>query len=586
MATDTIPNSQGQIRQFNRGDTQGELWATFNCDLSSNLGKIKTSKKLEKVLDSALDLGDDFIQAFEIYSNRYYLATDSDVYQCLLTDDPTVTENWTKEARIAGQSDDFSTDMTVFNSLLLISVDTDMISWDGTVDDTDWWTTVPIGGDTGAPLEPNYPHMMNVHRGGTETLFVTDRNRVRYANEGAGHSTITLQEDLVASCVASGVNATWVGTYSESGSRAYVYEIHVGEQIGGAAVARNAFEVEGRAVLSIEVINNVPYIITETGNLQAFNGAGFSTVASFPFAYTQEVLSGVRPGAVIGSSNLRPIHPRGMRVHNENLYINLNSTGSETATTAGDFPDRTFSGIWEYSKESGLTHRNAFAESSAQNGALTGDRSGPILILDNPETFLLAAGEPTDGTNGMYAESDTSNIGFFITPEYESGTITDTFKSAYCKVKQMTGNENITLKYRFLKSKNQVGKKTREFADITFAETNVINTSDTLDNVEVGDEVTFITGAHAGNMVHITKIDAGTIVTSITIDTDIGTVGDSVRVVFENWKLHPESYTSKQGEVNEFGVGEVSPWIQYKVVLDGDIEFRQFMSKTNAKEGT
>ena len=586
MATDTIPNSQGQIRQFNRGDTQGELWATFNCDLSSNLGKIKTSKKLEKVLDAAIDLGDDFIQAFEIYSNRYYLATDSDVYKCLLTDDPTVAANWSEETGIVGQSDDFSTDMAVFNNLLLISVDADIISWNGTADDPDWWTTVAIGGDTGAALTPNYPHMMNVHRGGAETLFVTDRNKVRYANEGAGHSTVTLQEDLVASCVASGVNAAWVGTYSESGARAYVYEIHVGEQIDGVAVARNAFEVEGRAVLSIEVINNVPYIITETGNLQAFNGAGFTTVASFPFAYTQEVLSGVRPGGVIGASNLRPIHPRGMRVHNENLYINLNSTGAETATTAGDFPDRTFSGIWEYSRESGLSHRHAFAESSTQNGALTGDRSGPILILDNPETFLLAAGEPTDGTNGMYAESSTPNTGFFITPEYESGTITDTFKAAYCKAKRMTGSENITLKYRYLKSLKQVGKKDREFADITFAETNVINTADTLNNVEVGDEVTFITGTNAGKMVHITKIDPGTTVNSITLDTAIGIVGESVRVVLENWKLHPDSYTSAQGEVKEFGVAETAPWIQYKVVLDGDIEFRQFMSKTNAKGGT
>ncbi len=41
-----IPNSVGQIRQDNHGDTRGELWGTFNIDLSSTPEKIKVSKRM------------------------------------------------------------------------------------------------------------------------------------------------------------------------------------------------------------------------------------------------------------------------------------------------------------------------------------------------------------------------------------------------------------------------------------------------------------------------------------------------------------------------------------------------------------
>ena len=56
MSTFRIPNSTGQIRQDNRGDTRGELWETFNMDLSTIIDKLKISKKFVKVLDEIVEM--------------------------------------------------------------------------------------------------------------------------------------------------------------------------------------------------------------------------------------------------------------------------------------------------------------------------------------------------------------------------------------------------------------------------------------------------------------------------------------------------------------------------------------------------
>jgi hypothetical protein len=43
------------------------------------------------------------------------------------------------------------------------------------------------------------------------------------------------------------------------------------------------------------------------------------------------------------------------------------------------------------------------------------------------------------------------------------------------------------------------------------------------------------------------------------------------------------TYTDDDGEFKSIGVGISAPWIQYKVVMRGLVEYRQFISKGNAK---
>ena len=207
--------------------------------------------------------------------------------------------------------------------MLRISDDTDIQRYNGSASyNASWW----IGEISGTALTANYPHILHIHRGGAETLFVTDKNKVRYYNASAGHSEVILQNDLVANCVDSGVSAIWVGSYTETSENAYVYEMYVGEQLNGAPVARNAYKVDGRAVLALWVSDNIPYIVTEKGYIQAFNGAGFTTVAEFPFVLDPSMLDGVRPGLVQDQSVSRPIHPNGVDTHGDSVFILINTT--------------------------------------------------------------------------------------------------------------------------------------------------------------------------------------------------------------------------------------------------------------------
>lgn len=569
MATFSIPNNTGGIRQDNRGDNRGELWETFNCDLASTIGKIKVSEKLTRVLTEETD----FVVTstayqpltFEIYDGNVYAISTGPAKKADADDDLSNSANWATETGIAINGLGSESDATVFDGKLIISQETDMTSWDGTTDVLTYWTSTL----SGTALQNNFPHILHTHKGGQETLFVTDKNTVRYYNTTAGHSAVTLQDDLVACCVASGVNAIWVGTYSSSGSSAYVYEIYIGETLDSTPVARNAYKVEGRAVLSIEVLDNVPYIVTEKGNLQAFNGAGFSTVASFPFVDTRDVLSNVDAGLVNAISYLRPVHPKGMKAYNNSIYININ-----TAKTSGDFATRSPSGVWEYNRTTGqLTHRFSFT------GAKECVRSGGLLIVDNQYTFLTAIAEiEDDAANGIsvFATSDTANKGYFITKEIDSNTVQDSWEAAYLKAKTLATGESIKLKYR-------TTKRDPIFADGALATSTTLNSTTDLSDVAVGDEVIVTTGSNAGKVAHITAIQASGSTYSLTLDTSLGTAGDQVRVEITNFKLHPEEYLPADGEYKRFGIGETSPWIQYKVYMDGAVELRQFLAKSNSK---
>jgi len=579
MSTFRIPNSVGQIRISDRSETQGEILESFSIDINNPFGKIKPSNKLVKVLDET-NLSGGRVQALAVYfrsgsaiAPQYYAVSSDYIAVCPTTLDPKVLANWesistfaiapTVTTGIGSESD-----AVVFNNLLLVSRSQDIWVFDGEFDDRDWWTTVTLGGELGAALTANFPHTLHVHKGGVETVFVTDRNRVRYANTEAGHSTITLSSDQVAVCIASGVDAIWAGTYSTSSDSAYVYEIFIGQvSPNSTPIANRAFKIDGRAVLSLEVIDNIPYIITDKGNLQAFNGAGFVTVARLPFSGTPSVLEGMTLGNVDADNNQRPVHPKGMRASNGSLFINVNT---ETENIVDNLQDpvakKSPSGVWEYNVATGqIHHRYAFANAAANNGSKLHNFTGPLMIVDSPFTFLMAGAEINDTTAGLFMESN-NKYGYFITPEILSEVVQDSYTDLFIKA---TNNGTINVKYRTKKRPDQ-------FANFTLATPNTINTTDTV-TVEVGDEVTMIDGALHGAVAHVVEVNTSVSVTSLVLDTDIGTTGQTGTAEITNFHKFPHSYNETK-EYEKWGSDLVNPWIQYKVEMIGDLEIRDLVS--------
>lgn len=585
MVTYKIPNINGQIRQSNKGDIYGELWGTFNIDLTSSPGKIKTSCQLYTSL-SAENMVNRNLYASCIYNGYIYNILSNSTYQRIPSwRNPRLSSNWQTST---GQPSAISTsDAVVYDGKLLVSTSTNISMNDNASTpnwDIDWWTTVI----SGAALDTGKPHVMDVSNIGQETLFITDGNLVRYYNTTAGHSTVTLAEHFVACSMATDYKATFVGTYSNSGN-ARVYEIYVGEQIDSVPVARNSYAVDGTAVLSMDVIDGVVYIVTDRGHIQQFNGVAFVTVASFPFAFDSVAIDGMSTGDIAFSNIDRGIHPKGMRAYGKSLLININTNNQlidDLASNPIDNDDvfnnvvvneRSASGVWEYSTETGtLNHRYALKYSENQVGAHRLQNSAPLLVLDNQYTRILTAGRITDTRTDIFVENpDQVPTSYFITPEIDSDTVQDALEHLVIKLNNLNEGESIEIKYRTSKTKGYP-----LYTQGTFLDARTINTKDNLSTVAVGDEIELIDGNYAGKMAHVVAINASESVYSIVLDRDIATAGEVCYARFQNWKLVTFENNT---DWLKLGTNNTSTWAQFKIVMTGDIEIRGLISKGTAK---
>lgn len=578
------------VRQLNQGDTDGELWGTFNIDLTTSRGKIKPSKRLTKTLSAELMLNKD-VQAFAFFGGDIHAFALGGLRMRIEGNrNLRLSGNWTSTSSdldIGSESD-----AVVFGDKLLVSLGDDIAaSSNGTSFDDDWWTNV-IGGNA---LTVGKPHIMDVSRSGAETLFVTNGSVVQYYNSSAGHSAVPLPSQQTACCLASALKATWVGTYSSEGN-AYVYEVHVGEQLDGSPVARAAYKIDGTAVLSIDVVDGIPYIVTDRGHIQAFNGTGFVTVASFPFAGDSVILAGLSLGNIADANVDRAIHPKGMRAVGKSLLININTTNQLIADLAANPEDdddlfanvivnpRSPSGVWEYNSETGvLNHRYSLTLDDTSRGFQKQITSGPILVTNNQFTRILTAGRVADSQTDIFAEDAASApYGYFITPEIESEVTQDAYEKVLLKVRTMGAGERVVLKWRTSKKASYP-----QYNDIVWLNATQFTTTDeSFANASEGDEVEIVEGYKAGYLAHITAIEAGSTTYTVTIDAELGTLNETSGVRLENWTRSKQEadYGQEDGEFKEIGVGKVNPWVQYKVVLEGNIELREFRSKGNAKQ--
>lgn len=583
MSTFTIPNSNNQIRQVNSGDVFGELWGTFNIDLNTSQGKVLSSKRLVETL-SETKMDNDDVEALVLYKgNILMFATGGRIAYIAANRNPRISASWTSSAGSVDIGQE--TDSVVFDGKLLVSTGTDIASTTnatGASLDTDWWTNVI----SGTALTVAKPHVMDVSRIGQETLFVTDGNVIRYYNTTAGHTAITLASQLTASCLATDSTSTWVGTYT-SDNDAYVYEIQVGDD-----TPRNAYKVDGGAVLSIDIINTIPYIVTDKGHIQAFNGRGFATVASFPFADKGLVLAGLSLGDIKDDNLERAIHPKGMRANNKSLLININTNNQLIADLASNPTDnddvfenvvvdeRSPSGVWEFNVETGvLNHRYSLTDGDNTKGYHRQKSSGPILITNNQYTRLLTAGRvETDKTN-VFAEDPTSlPLSFFITPEITAKTIQEAWEKVVIKTDTLASGESIEVKYRISKVNNYP-----KYATVNWLNSTEFVTTDTSTDFAIGHEVEIIDGYGAGKIAHITAISESTTTQTIKIDTAIGTTGETSTVRVQNWTKIDVTYDTDSGEFKVIGSDEINTWIQFKVVFNGMVKMRQFINKGNSK---
>lgn len=566
MSIQKIPNELKQIVQSNVGDYRGNLWSTFNIDLDSNPGTIRASKRLQQTL--GLDeIGTDTAQALQLHDGRYYLATNNKVFSCSVTSDPRVASSWIEISTLSDEDLGFETDMTSFNGLLLASLGTDIMSWDGSTKNEDWWTTL-----SGSPsaLTADFTHTLEVLRTGNDTLFVTDKNKVRYYNTEAGATIITLDPFMISNCLTPSLDRMWVGTYTDVENNAYVYEIQVGNDI-----ATQSYEIEGRVCLAMFTYKNTPFVITDRGYIQAFNGAGFETVAQFPWATESKAMAGCRPGQVQASPTSRAIHPKGARVSGSSCFINVNTR--DGFDTSVNLSNRAPSGVWVLDLQTySLNHRYSLTENDTDYGVSKVGRSGAVLITNTPETRVIVAGDAE--TEGIWTESDATPLAYFTTTRQEPEEVMGGFEKVVIHSDTLDANESIELKHK----DTHTSTYPHTVNSVTWLNESQFTTTDAMSGISAGDEVAVLEGLGAGDHMVITSI-AGDTTKTITVDSTFGVQNSTSDIQVENWKVIKRNTSVDQAEAQTYGASATAASRQHKVILRGNVTIRRFTSKSSNK---
>lgn len=572
MSTQSLPDPLKRWIQSNDGDYGGNVWASFNADFDSSPGTYKASRRLERVLGSS-KIGTDIVQALQIHDGQYFLATNDRVFDCSVNQDPTDSSNWNSIGTLGLEDLGLETDMTSFDGSLLISLGTDIMSWDGSTKDDDWWTTI-IGGGALTSLKT---HTLEVLRSGADTLFVTDGNKIRYGNQDAGATVITIDSLLTTHCMTPSLDRMWVGAYTEVGNEGFIFEVQIGQtNLQGDPAYNQSYAVDGRVPLTLWTYKNTPFTITERGYIQYFNGASFETIAQFPWANDSTVMEGCRPGLVQDSSTSRAIHPKGVKTKGKYAYIYVN--GSDEYDTGEELSKRGFSGVWVLNMETfSLTHRYSLTDASTDYGSSKVGRSAPVLITNTPETRVMVGGE-VNSQQGVWMEGDDTAQSYIVTSRHEAQSVTEAFESLMVKSDTLDSTSSILTKYKDVTLPDFPYKVN----GTTWLNETQFTTTDDLTGVQVGDEVQILSGYRAGYLANITAIK-GTITKTVTIDESIGLLNEISNVQIERFVKISDVTDSADGEYKKHGAGETSTARVYKVVINGQATIREITSKGNAK---
>lgn len=567
MSTQRIPDSSKRLIQSNRGDYEGNVWASFCLDLDSSPGVFRPSKRLSRVLGTSI-LDDEVVHAITIHDGYYYVITRASAFRCSTNEDPTDSDNWSEVSGFSSEDLGIETDATSFAGLLLVSLGTNIMSWNGSVIDDDWWTAVAGG----SALTANLTHTLEVLRTGNDTLFITNGNDVHYYNASAGVTTITLDTLMIASSLTPSLDRMWCGTYTEVEDNAFIYELAVGESL-----AVQSYPIEGMAALSLFTYKNTPFVITSNGYIQVFNGSGFEVVAQFPWANDSVCMEGVRPGLVQNPAASKAIHPKGVKVKGKYAYIFVDATDEYNGLST--LSKRAASGLWVLDLETySLTHRYALTDSANDRGTHKVDESGVVLVTNTPQTRIMI-GSKVNNVSGVWMET-SDQFGYFVTARHESEGVADAFESLVTKSDLLGENDLIEVKY-----KDEIRPDfPREVLGISWLDANHFTTTDALTEVEEGDEVEIVAGDHAGKLCHIVSITGDTTKT-VTVDTSFASLNDTSDIYIDSFKKLNNDHTEASGDREQRGGTEgSSTFRQHKVVMYGDVTLREVMSKSNSKE--
>lgn len=580
--------------QANRGDNIGTLWSSMCLDFQSNFGVMRVAPRLILNTGNATETNLALPQSFKEFDGDIWALCGTRIYRNTAQEPNEVfVEDSSSGAKTNYTVD--SSDMETFDGRLWASNNDGLYAKVANGSGTGAWSQITATPNAGILQYFRKFDRLYISQGDSSVQSIS--NADSYASSGDYTITLPTQFVVVSMCETS--DSIWIGTINtqdESG-RGSIFRWD-----GISAQATERYYMEANEIPSLVTKNDIPFCMDSNGILSQFTGSSFEEVGRIPFIKT------VPNGTSTGTSNLRYVHRHGMVITKNDTILALISNIYEDSTDS--VPENVPSGIWEWSKDFGLTHKYAFTYTPRETSTITDFgqnriwQSGALANMsigddssDRNGTLLAGARYYTDNTTGSSSNyaifyDDSNNTiqkkGYFVTTWFNSNEIQDKWERLWTVYKRfLNSGDSLVMKYRLY-------EEAPTYADITWVNTTSFTTTTDITaygptatgfDAVVGGEVEFLQGTGSGACVHITSIvnNGGTY--TVTIDTAVtGVTTGTGKARFQKWiKLNPKQAQDQVLSYSQFGIGVPNTRIQLKGCMTflGNDEFHKLALVSN-----
>lgn len=558
-----IPNNI-PAKQANLGELFGDIWASYNIDLTSNMGKVRVSPRLQTITTSITGYSSTtMVHPVAFVRNKanksddtYFAVCDQKIYKkgVSWTGSLVFVADALSNSPTTALSKLYS-DAVNMDGTLVVSLQTNVAKLVSGTWTADWWT-----GKGGSALSSATPHPLCF--GFTKELLIGDGKRIKsFVSNTVDNERLILSSEYEIVWIRSSNSAYWIGARHKYNGEAKVFMWD-----GYSDYVNGDYKIGSDITFAGVIKDEIPYTVNGNGQLLAFSGSGFTEVARFPIA--NEVKKRLNEGLDTYPIN---INRNGMAVFEGKILIFISSgievSGSGTNYT---FIENQLSGIWEYTKETGLYHKYSIVSGSYDFGSSTIKQAGALFPINKTYGFFAGAqaysnyGSTERGVINYFPSTDSiAKMGYFITPQIYTSEVEEMWQKIYTLYKKLTNTGDfIQIKYRTyvdpILSFDSFG---------TWTSTTTFTTTATeFANVEVGDEIEIFSGIGAGLSANITAISSVGGTYTVTIDFTLTGASGTFAFRTANW-VKLTSITDTVSKNKEITVGTNSNWIQFKVVM-------------------
>ena len=562
------PKESRILKQNNRSNLFGSLWASFGLDLQSNLGRIRVSPRMKIAESSATEANMGLPVAFRYFDDRVFTIAGSRVFHTSADFLPNTT--YTEDAGASGKTsyDARWSDMEVFNNKLYATTNDELMGKVSAGSGTGAWNEVDA-----AFANETTPHMLCYFKK-YDRLYYNDLDFIASIDTAEAISSGSYEIDLTNSwreaikVMRATSDSIFIGTLAPGNNKGD-FRGSVYEWDGISSVITRQYKLETPGVMAMCVKDNIPYIIDAEGALLRYTGTSFEEVDRLP-------RTNVLPYNLNTDDNDQWIHPNGMTVTPEGTIMVLinNVRGDNGATILENMP----SGVWEWSEATGFVHKMALTYTSdttiTDYGQNRVSAVGALQYMNNYTTsasrngkYLAGATIYTNSSSTVHAVfyDDSNNTliksGYLVSSWIQADAIQDTWQKVVAFYKKLLASTSrVYLKYR-------TTEVTPTEITLTWTTTTTFTTTTDVSTL-VGYEVEVIQGTGSGRCAHITTV-TGSGTYTVTIDEAIEGVSSTAKARIQNWTKYMTVVADQTSEYKIFGASQsfTAPRVQFKCVM-------------------